>query len=233
MSHLLTVPAPRVIARPRVDAQGQHVLDESGKIIVDVEQVVDALLGYDLALQSVTSGPKLFECWSLRKRIKEAKAEHAFDSAKYILLDDAEKEILVQGFKTLDWTFASKHTFWVEWEALFDSISGIAAYDEKNPPAAYVSWKQAYEAKAAEAKAALAEIERKALELEQAAKDARAARLKVLVDARLQVALLDRIAEGKLGACATIEDLPHGVVAAIQAEAEAEADIDSKQTTAE
>ena len=165
-TYLLTAPAPRVIVRPRLDAQGAPVLDAQGKHIMDVQEVVSPLLGYDLALQSVTQGPKLFEVWALRKRIRTLREEIPTDAMEpaYLILDETEREVLLQGFRTLDWTFQGKHTFWVEWEQLFDSVSSLTEHDATKPDAAYVQWKRRHEERVEAHKAAIRAAEDQALE---------------------------------------------------------------------
>lgn len=231
--HLLHLPAARIVVRPRVDTEGKPVLDESGKHLLDIQEIVDPLVGLELALQSVTQGPKLFEVWSLRKRIKEAMdRENPQASARYLLLDDAEKDILLTAVKTLDWTFGGKHMFWVEWEALFDAISGIKAYDETKPDAEYVAWRTGYEAaKAAKAKA-IKDAEAAALAAAEAAKLDRETGIQALVDADLQEALGDLKRLGKLGPNAGIEDLSTVVRDTIRAQAERDYDAGKRWTSA-
>ncbi len=210
--YLLTAPKPRVIGDPRRDKDGNQVFDEQNRAVVDVREVVHPFRAYDMALQTVTSGPKLFEVWNLRKRIKEVHfPEMPLASAKYLILSEEEKTILIDGFKTVDWTLGQKNPFWVEWEELFDSIRDIAVFDEKNPPAAYVTWRLEWEKQQAEREAARAEAERKALAEAEAAKIKRDTAIKALADAALSVVLADRVAAGKLGAAATIDDLPADV----------------------
>lgn len=218
--YLLTVPQPRVVADPRVDEKGAHVKNDHGQIIVDVKEIVSPWFAYDLALQSVTSGPKLFEVWALRKRIKEVFIQDKpLEAASYMILSEDEKEILRQGFTTIDWTFNHKHTFWVEWEQLFDSVNTIPVFDEKAPPAKYLQWKLEWE-KAVEARAAAQkEAERKILAEQEAAEAKRNSGIKRLGDERLQTALEAKIAEGKLGNAATIEDLPAALIGDIRAQA--------------
>lgn len=210
--YLLTAPKPRVIGDPRRDKDGNQVFDEQNRAVVDVREIVHPFRAYDMALQTVTSGPKLFEVWNLRKRIKEVHfPEMPLASAKYLILSEEEKTILIDGFKTVDWTLGQKNPFWVEWEELFDSIRDIAVFDEKNPPAAYVTWRLEWEKQQAEREAARAEAERKALAEAEAAKIKRDTAIKALADAALSVVLADRVSAGKLGAAATIDDLPADV----------------------
>lgn len=218
--YLLNVPKPRVVADPRIDEKGNQVRNEHGQIIVDVKEIVSPWFAYDLALQSVTSGPKLFEVWALRKRIKEVFfQDKPFESASYMILSEDEKEILRQGFTTIDWTFNHKHTFWVEWEQLFDSVNTIPVFDEKAPPVEYLEWSLEWD-KAVEARAAAdREAKRKILAEKEAAIAKRNSGIKRLGDERLQAALDAKIAEGKLGNAATIEDLPSVLVGDIRAQA--------------
>lgn len=231
--HLLHLPAPRVVVRPRMDAVGAPVLDAEGKHILDIQEIVDPLMGLEMALQSVTQGPKLFDVWSLRKRIKELRdPEDARQSARYLLLDDSEKEILLTGFKTLDWTFQGKHTFWVEWDALFDSMAAIKPYDEVKPDVDYVAWRTGYEAaKAAKAKA-IKEAEAAALAAAEAAKLDRETGIQLLVTADLQEALGDLKRLGKLGPNATTDDLSLEVQRRIREAAEADYDAGKRWVSA-
>lgn len=231
--HLLHLPVPRIVVRPRVDAEGKPVLDEAGKHILDIQEIVDPLMGLELALQSVTQGPKLFDVWSLRKRIKELRdPEDARQSARYLLLDDAEKEILLQGVKTLDWTFGGKHTFWVEWDGLFDALAAIKVYDESTPNADYVAWRTAHEAAKTAKDKAIKEAEAAALAAAEAAKLDRETGIQALVDANLQETLDELKRLGKLGPNAGVEDLSPVVVDAIRAQAERDYDSGRRWTSA-
>ena len=216
---LLKTPQARMTVEPRLDADKKPVINEHGQTVVDVKEVISPLFGYGLALQTVTSGPKLFEVWALRKRIQEVHfQDKPAASARYLIVTAEELELLVTAFKTIDWTFGQKSLSWTEWQELFDSVQNVPEFDEKNPPVEYLDWKKVWDAAEAAKEAVRVEAERK-VQLERAAAEAkRTDAIAKITSARLADALALKVSEGKLGSAAGVDDLPKDLVDTIKAE---------------
>jgi hypothetical protein len=172
---------------------------ENGKVIAQKAILtVSALEGYLVALEIVSTGDKLFEVWELRKRLEKS-AAHPTDKLKnagFIVLDDFEKETLLKGVKTLDWTFRGQNNIWIRWVQFFDDLQHIIAFDEANPPLDYLDDKARFEA---DIKA-----------YDDAKREAEAKRLSELnqeTDKILSAKLVELQAAGKLGSAATVDDL--------------------------
>jgi len=218
--YLLKTPPARVVVEPRLDSEGNRVTNEKGQFVVDIKEVISPLFGYNLALQTVTSGAKLFEVWALRKRIQEVHfQDNPAASARYLIISHEELDLLTTAFKTIDWTFGQKSTFWTEWQEFFDAVQNVPEYDEKKLPADYLDWKKTWDEAQTARDAAKAEVERQA-QLERAAAEAkRNDGIAKITSARLAEALAQKVAEGKLGAAATVADLPKELSDSIKAEA--------------
>lgn len=188
-----------------------------------LKEVVSAFTGYDFALQSVTQGPKLFEIWELRSRLKKLAVpeNHDYD-ARYVVLTAEERELLLQGFRTIDWTFQQQVTFWVRWDEFFADVKNITDFDEENPPIEYVTWKHEFEQfqvkLAAERKAA----EERVLAERKAAEERKAAKLAEIRSRLLGAKLEELVGLGKLGSAAGVEDIPAGIAADIELQVQAE-----------
>jgi hypothetical protein len=159
--------------------------------------VVSALEGYLAALEVVSQGEKLFEVWEFRKRLEQfAHPNDKSQNVGFIVLDDFEKDTLLRGIKTVDWTFRGTNNIWVRWRAFFEDLQAIAVFDEKDPPLDYLDDKARFEASIKAYEDAVRDAEAKRLsELNQETDVILSTKLKELQDA------------GKLGSAATIEDL--------------------------
>ena len=172
---------------------------ENGKVVAQKAILtVSALEGYLAALEIVSTGDKLFEVWELRKRLEKT-AAHPTDKLKnagFIVLDDFEKETLLKGVKTLDWTFRGQNNIWIRWVQFFDDLQRIVAFDESNPPLDYLDDKARFEADVQAYEDAKREAEAKRLsELNQE------------TDQILSAKLVELQSAGKLGSAATVDDL--------------------------
>jgi hypothetical protein len=183
---------------------------------------ISGLRGIEMALASITQGPKLFEIWNLRKRIHDSLFADGRLDARYLVLSAEEKELVLHAVKNFDWTLKGESQFWVNWGAFLDALQEIPEFDEKNPPADYVTWKKEFDAYKAEQEAARKAAEAKALAAKEASEKKRRDGIAKIKDALLAEALQQKIRDGKLGNAATIEDLPDTLVVEIAEQAEAQ-----------
>lgn len=182
---------------PDAQAVLNNVVKDGVVVRKEVVEIVSATTGYGFALEAVTSGEKVFSIWEMRKRIK--KFEHpteAWKNARYIVLDEEERETLLRGFKTIDWTFKGAITFWVRWEEFFSTIQNMVEFDETNPPIEYLQDKKRFEDEIEAYNAAQKALEEKRL-----------AELKEETDGILAEKLAELQQAGKLGPAATVDDL--------------------------
>lgn len=130
---------------------------------------------YELSLQSLTRGADILAVLQLRRKLQAAMDEEdaQFD-AQYVIVTDAEKALLVEAVKTLDWTFSKQRgvmgsSFYVTWVELFETIldperSGFSDYDVTRPSADYVADTTRRDARAVEVAARLEEAKKRYLE---------------------------------------------------------------------
>lgn len=224
---LLKTSQPRITVEHRLDKAGNKVVNDAGQFVVDIKEVISPLFGYNLALQTITSGAKLFEVWALRKRIQEVHfTDDPASSARYLILTSEELELLTTAFRTIDWTFGQKSTFWVEWQEFFDAVQDVPEYDEKNLPTDYLDWKKGWDEAEAKRKAIKDEAELQAKLKRAAAEAKRNDGIARLTSTRLVAALTQKMDEGKLGGAATVDDLPKDLSDSIKVQAIVDYDAD-------
>lgn len=199
--------------------QARAVLENAAST---VPVFISGLRGIEMALASITQGPKLFEIWNLRKRLHESLFADGTRDARYLVLSSEEKELVLHAVKNFDWTLKGESQFWVNWGAFLDALQDIPEFDEKNPSADYVTWKKEFDAYKAEQDTLRKAAEAKALALKEAAEKKRRDGVAKIKDALLAEALQQKITEGKLGNAATIDDLPDVLVVEIAEQAEAQ-----------
>jgi hypothetical protein len=202
---LLKLPQAQAIVEDVVSEQGQFVERK-------VKEIISALVGVRLALEVVSNGEKVFEVWSFRRRLEELRSPKGpLNDATFIVMSTEEKEFLIKGVKSFDWTLRGQANFWIRWPDFFAALADIQPFDEKNPPIDYVEWKTKWDEEMKKIEDEKREAEEKALAAKREKELAEAAELSeetmvILADT------LDRLKEvGKLGPAATIEDIPEAV----------------------
>jgi hypothetical protein len=215
-NYIITLPPTQAIV---------DTVNDQGQLKRVVRELISGLQGVQLALESISSGDKLFEIWELRRKLNALKhPKTPVNDARFIVVTTEERDFILAGMKRFDWTVRGTVNFWIRWEDFFKSMSEIKEFDEKNPPVEYVEWKRKWDADIAEAEAEKREAEAAAL----AKKAARDAHRDSSYNSVLAIELDTELARlkdcGKLGSAATVEDVPESSRVECIARANAAAD---------
>jgi hypothetical protein len=201
------------------------IVNDKGQTKRVVRELISGLQGVQLALESISSGDKVFEIWELRRKLNALKhPETPVFDAQFLVVTAEERDFILAGVKRFDWTVRGTVNFWIRWEDFFKSVSDIKEFDEKNPPVEYVEWKRKWDAdlKAAEEKKREAEAVALA---KKAARDAhRDNAYNAALASELEAELARLKERGKLGSAAATEDVPESSRAECITRANAAAD---------
>lgn len=115
---------------------------------------------YELALQSVTKGADILAVLQLRKKLQDAAdPEDANYDARYVVVTEGEKRLIIDAVRNFDWTFATEKkslgsSFFVTWTELFEAVLdpdsdkyGFSDYDIARPSEEYVADTAAFDAR--------------------------------------------------------------------------------------